>query len=94
MKGVLSKEVVSDEGEVSMGHATFGTSEDSLTKEVVSQRGYNSCHIRPLRFCTEYTIVTDDVMYQRSHLGSKYDIFLSVHMHRQKITYCQLTPRS
>ena len=34
MKGGLSKEVVSDEGEVSMGHTTFVTNKAGLTKEV------------------------------------------------------------
>ena len=38
MKGGLSKEVVSDEGEVSMGHTTFVTNKAGLTKEVVSQK--------------------------------------------------------
>jgi hypothetical protein len=35
MKGGLSKEVVSHEGEVDMGHATFVTSKVGLTEEVV-----------------------------------------------------------
>ena len=39
MKDGLSKEVVSDEGEVGMGHTTFVTSKVSLTKEVVFQEG-------------------------------------------------------
>ena len=39
MKGGLSKEVVSDEGEVSMGHTTFVTNKAGLTKEVVSESG-------------------------------------------------------
>ena len=39
MKGGLSKEVVSDEGGVGMGHTTFMTSKVSLTKEVFIQEG-------------------------------------------------------
>ena len=39
MKGGLSKEVVSDEGGVSMGQTTFVTSKDDLTKEVVFHEG-------------------------------------------------------
>ena len=39
MKGGLSKEVVSDEGGVSMGHSTFVTSTAGLTREVVFHEG-------------------------------------------------------
>ena len=50
MKGGLSKEVVSDKREVSMGHTTLVTRKAGLTKEVVfhevvSQKGYYCTHM-------------------------------------------------
>ena len=39
MKGGLSKEVVSEKREVSMGHNTFVTSKACLTKEVIFHKG-------------------------------------------------------
>ena len=39
MKGGLTKEVVSDRGEINMGHTTFVTSRAGLTKEVVFHEG-------------------------------------------------------
>ena len=75
MKGGLSKEVVSDEGGVSVGHTTFVSSKDDLTKEVVFQKRWSltkgEVSVGHTTFVTSKDDLTKEVVFHEGGLSKE-----------------------